>query len=202
MGGEARARLQGAIADGGTIKDMTDRRRRLLILALVVLALAALGGLLGWAVANNAPSTAGSGARRVGRPAPDFTITTFDGVRFRLSEQRGKVVVINFWASWCIPCREEAPFLESAWRQYKDKGVVFVGVDIQDTESAARAYIKEFDITYPNGPDVSGEITIDYGVSGIPVTFFVDKEGRVAGRWVGAVGARLLAGSINDLLQR
>ncbi|MDO8532370.1 MAG: TlpA disulfide reductase family protein [Dehalococcoidia bacterium] len=181
---------------------MTDRRRRLLILGLVVLALAALGGLLGWAVANNAPSTAGSGAQRVGRPAPDFTITTFDGTRFRLSEQRGKVVVINFWASWCVPCREEAPFLERAWREYKDKGVVFVGVDIQDTESAARAYIKEFDITYPNGPDVSGEITIDYGVSGIPVTFFVDKEGRVAGRWVGAVGARLLAGSINDLLQR
>ncbi|MEK7682152.1 MAG: TlpA disulfide reductase family protein, partial [Chloroflexota bacterium] len=90
---------------------MTDRRRRLLILALVVLALAALGGLLGWAVANNAPSTAGSGARRVGRPAPDFTITTFDGVRFRLSEQRGKVVVINFWASWCIPCREGTTWL-------------------------------------------------------------------------------------------
>ncbi len=181
---------------------MTDRRRRLLILALVVLALAALGGLLGWAVANNAPATAGSGARRVGRVAPDFTITSFDGARFRLSEQRGKVVVINFWASWCIPCRDEAPFLERAWREYKDKGVVFVGVDIQDTESAARAYIKEFDITYPNGPDVTGEITMDYGVSGIPVTFFVDKEGRVAGRWVGPVDTKLLTGSINDLLRK
>ena len=181
---------------------MASRSKRLVVLGVVVLALVAFGGLLGWATANKTLPTAGSGAQKVGRPAPDFTITTFAGERFRLSEQRGKVVVVNFWASWCIPCRDEAPYLELAWRQFKDRGVVFVGVDIQDAEADARAYIKEFDITYPNGPDTTGEITIDYGVSGIPVTFFVDREGRIRGRWVGAISMGMLASSIEDMLQR
>ncbi|MBI4307841.1 MAG: TlpA family protein disulfide reductase [Chloroflexi bacterium] len=181
---------------------MTSPSKRLVVLGIVVLALLAFGGLLGWATTNKTAPTAGSGAQKVGRPAPDFTITTFAGQKLRLSEQRGKVVVVNFWASWCIPCRDEAPYLEMVWRQFKDKGVVFVGVDIQDTEADARAYIKEFGITYPNGPDTTGEITIDYGVSGIPVTFFLDREGRVRGRWVGAITREMLTKSIEDLLQR
>ncbi|MBI2832684.1 MAG: TlpA family protein disulfide reductase, partial [Chloroflexi bacterium] len=103
--------------------------------------------------------------------------------------------------SWCPPCREEAPILEEVWRRYQDKGVTFIGVDIQDAEADARAYIKEFGITYPNGPDIGGRITIDYGVGGIPVTFFVNREGLIVSRWVGAINERILVSRIEDLLR-
>ena len=108
--------------------------------------------------------------------------------------------MINFWASWCPPCREEAPLLESTWRDYEDEEVFFVGVDIQDREEDARAYIREFGITYPNGPDVDGRITVDYGVIGIPVTFFVDRGGVVVRRWVGAVKGRQLVAWVDELV--
>lgn len=112
-------------------------------------------------------------------PAPDFTLQLFDGGTFRLSEQRGKVVVINFWASWCQPCKDEAPDLERTWRRYRDKGVIFVGVNWSDTEAKARAYLKEFDITYPNGPDLGRRIGQKYRIQGVPETFFVDRQGNV-----------------------
>jgi cytochrome c biogenesis protein CcmG/thiol:disulfide interchange protein DsbE len=89
--------------------------------------------------------------------APKFALPLFSGSTFSLAEQRGKVVVVNFWASWCVPCRQEAPLLESTWRKYKDRGVVFVGVDYVDTDREALAFIKEFDVTYPNGPDMGTE---------------------------------------------
>ena len=138
----------------------------------------------------------------VGKPAPDFTITSLDGKSsLTLSDLKGKPVILNFWASWCVPCRVEAPFLESAWRAYGDRGVVFIGVDIQDSERDALAYIREFDVTYPNGTDTKGRITVSYGVSGIPVTFFVDKKGIVVRRWVGALKHQQLIDWVNELLE-
>ncbi len=112
-------------------------------------------------------------------PAPDFTLQLFDGGTLRLSDQRGKVVVINFWASWCQPCKDEAPDLERVWRRYKDKGVLFVGINWSDTEAKARAYLQEFNITYPNGPDLGRRIGQKYRIQGVPETFFVDKQGNI-----------------------
>ena len=142
---------------------------------------------MGWALANREPVTAQSGFTRVSKPAPDFALPLFDGGQLALSQNRGKPAVINFWASWCPPCRDEAPLLEQAWRAYQGDGVLFVGVDIQDSEAEAVSYLREFDITYPNGPDRDGRITVDYGVIGLPVTFFVNREGMVERRWVGAI---------------
>ncbi|MBI2952757.1 MAG: TlpA family protein disulfide reductase [Chloroflexi bacterium] len=124
-------------------------------------------------------------AVRVGRQASDFSIKLFSGEEFRLSDQRGKAVAVNFWASWCPPCREEAPVLERAWQAYKDRGAVLVGVDIWDNESDARAFMKEFGITYPNGLDATGEIAIEYGVTGLPETWFIDRDGKLVRRWIG-----------------
>ena len=127
-----------------------------------------------------------------GREAPDFSLQLFSGEAFHLNDQRGRVAVVNFWASWCLPCREEAPTLEAFWRSYRSKGVVMVGVNIWDTESSARAFIEEFGITYPNGPDRKGTIAIDYRVTGVPETFFIDREGKIIHRHIGPVNRRLM----------
>ena len=91
--------------------------------------------------------------------------------------------------------------LERAWRTYRGDGVLFVGVDIQDSEAEARSYVRQYDITYPNGLDTDGKITIDYGVIGLPVTFFVDSSGIVRRRWVGAIDATTLDAWLNELIR-
>ncbi len=139
----------------------------------------------------------------IAKPAPPFALTLFDGEHLSLDGLRGKVVVVNFWASWCFPaCYEEAPVLEEAWRLYKNKDVVIVGVNVQDTEKAAKEFMDRFQFTFPNGPDPGGKISIDYGVYGIPETFVLDKEGRIAYKHVGAVDADTLSTQIDKLLGR
>jgi cytochrome c biogenesis protein CcmG/thiol:disulfide interchange protein DsbE len=170
--------------------------------ALVIVALIAFGflALLVWGMLNKEPITGLSGVTMVNRPAPDFTLTTFKGNTISLEDLRDKPVVINFWASWCPPCRVEAPLIERTWRAYKNRGLIFLGVNIQDREEDALNYIREFNITYPNGPDPAGEIAINYGVSGLPVTFFVSSKGQVVRRWVGAVDSSVLISSIEEIM--
>jgi cytochrome c biogenesis protein CcmG, thiol:disulfide interchange protein DsbE len=175
-----------------------------IVVALVVGALLALltYGLLqkqGGSFAGFAVNTVGKVAEIRVRPAPDFGLRLFDGRSFRLSEQRGRVVLVNFWASWCPPCHDEAPVLESAWRAYRDRGVVLVGVDVWDSEADARAFLRQYGVTYPNGPDGSGEILIDSGVTGIPETYFVDREGQLVRRWIGPLSPRQVEAFIEEL---
>jgi cytochrome c biogenesis protein CcmG/thiol:disulfide interchange protein DsbE len=137
------------------------------------------------------------------KPAPAFSLALFDGGDLSLEGLRGKVVVVNFWASWCFPaCYDEAPLLEAAWRAHKDHGLVVVGVDVQDTEQAAREFMRRFQFSFPNGSDPKGKISIDYGVYGIPETFLIDKEGRIAYKHIGAINAETLPAQIKELLER
>jgi len=136
--------------------------------------------LLGWAFIERGRTAPTAG------PAPDFTLSLYEdydgglGIReFRLREWRGHPVVINFWASWCKPCEEEAPLLEALWRKYRARGVIFVGVDYLDVPSAALDYLRRFEITYPNGPDLGTRISRLYRITGVPETFVVDPEGQV-----------------------
>jgi len=170
--------------------------------AITIAALVAIGflGLLVWGMLNRQPITGLSGVTMVNRAAPGFTLTTFNGTTISLQDLRGKPVVINFWASWCPPCRVEASLLERMWRAYKNRGLIFLGVNIQDREKDALNYIREFDITYPNGPDPIGEISIDYGVSGLPVTFFISGKGEVVRRWVGAIEKSVLISAIEEIM--
>ena len=163
-----------------------------------LLAWAGLLGLLvltGWGLWHSRLTQVDSGA------APDFTLTQFDGQTFRLSDQRGKVVVINFWASWCLPCRQEAPALEATWRAYRDRGVVFVGVDYVDTDAEARRFMVEFDNTYPNGPDLGTRISQLYRIKGVPETYFVNAKGDLRGVIIGPTTASELQQRIDALLQ-
>ncbi len=169
--------------------------------AIVVIVSVGFLGFLVWGLLNKQPLTGLSGITMVNRPAPDFTLTTFEGTTISLEGLKGRPIVINFWASWCPPCRIEAPLLERTWRAYKNRDVVFIGVDVQDREEDALNYIREFDITYPNGPDPTGEISIDYGVSGLPVTFFVSRQGEIVRRWVGAIERSVLISSIEEIMK-
>lgn len=156
--------------------------------------------LMGIGLLSSEPVTGRSGYTRVGKPAPEFTLPLFGGGELEFSQSFGKPTVINFWASWCPPCREESPLLERTWRAFKDSGVQFIGVDIQDSEEDAKAYINEFGITFPNGLDDAGRITIDYGVIGLPVTFFISSDGIVQRRWVGAIRENRLVPWIEELV--
>src|SRR3990172_6778264 len=140
-----------------------------------------------------------AGPRAAG-PAPDFTLNTFQGQEITLSDLRGQVVVINFWASWCPPCREEEAYLESTWREYQDRGVVFIGVDYVDTDREALAYIAEFDITYPNGPDLGTRISQAYRIQGVPETYFVAKDGTLRGVKIGPLAPPELEERLETLL--
>jgi cytochrome c biogenesis protein CcmG/thiol:disulfide interchange protein DsbE len=135
------------------------------------------------------------------KPAPAFSLTLFDGTVVRLEALRGKVVFLNFWASWCPPCRAEARMLEAAWRRYAGRDVVFLGINIQDTEEAARQFLAEFDVTYPNGMDPGSKIAIDYGVWGLPETFIIDREGRITYKHVGALGMDTVIAKVDEARQ-
>jgi cytochrome c biogenesis protein CcmG/thiol:disulfide interchange protein DsbE len=132
-------------------------------------------------------------------PAPDFAMQTFDGSRFSLGGQRGSVVVVNFWASWCQPCQSEAPVLERAYHRYQPDGVQFVGVDIKDTPEDARSFLSRYVSTYPNGFDAQKQIYIDYGVYGLPETFVVDRNGLVIHHVIGPVTEEQLTGWLAPL---
>ena len=143
--------------------------------------------------------------------APAFEWTTFEGQTLNLANLQGKPIVLNFWASWCNPCREEAPILQATWLKYKDQGLVVVGVDYVDTETEAKKYMTEFNITYPNGPDVQTRISQAYHITGVPETYFITREGkllsgtdatgRAYGNWIGPIPAAALQARVEKLLQ-
>lgn len=137
----------------------------------------------------------------VAKPAPSFTLTLFDGATLNSKDILGKAVLVNFWASWCVPCRAEARALEETWQKYRDRGVVFLGLNIQDKEADARAFVKEFGITYLNGRDSSGKIAIDYGVWGIPETFFLDPQGRITYKHAGELRVPVITAKLDEALK-
>jgi cytochrome c biogenesis protein CcmG/thiol:disulfide interchange protein DsbE len=170
------------------------------IIALVVgLVIVALLGLMIWGIGKRAAGTTGNVPVPT-RPAPAFTLPLFEGGQFDLAANKGKPVLVNFWASWCIPCEEEAPALEAMSKAYKDR-VVFVGVNVQDTDPLARGFLKRFNVTYPNGRDASGTIAVDYGMSGVPETYFVDRSGQLVRKWQGPLDEPRLRQFLDDLLR-
>ncbi|MCL4561869.1 MAG: TlpA family protein disulfide reductase [Chloroflexi bacterium] len=139
-------------------------------------------GLLGFlTVIGLALRRAQQGPITIGQTVPPINLTLFDGSQVQTTDMAGKVILINFWASWCQPCAQEAAYLQQAWEYYQPGGqVVFLGIDYVDTEPAATAYLKQFNITYPNGPDLATRISQEFRIRGVPETYIIDKSGKLA----------------------
>lgn len=144
-----------------------------------------------------------------GEPMPTFALDRLQGGEWRPELSRiafedllGQVVVVNFWASWCDPCRIEAGDLEAAWQAYKDRGVVFVGIAHKDAATKAEQHIAEFEVTYPNVQDPSGRVARAYGVTGVPETFVIAQDGTLVKHFIGVVTSAQLAGAIDPQLSR
>jgi cytochrome c biogenesis protein CcmG/thiol:disulfide interchange protein DsbE len=136
-----------------------------------------------------------------GRPAPDFSLPTLQpGDSIKLSELRGNVVVVNFWASWCIPCRDEHPVLLAASQVYEPKGVRFVGIAYNDKPGDSQRWLDELGSSYPSLVDNGARTAIDYGVSGVPETFILDKQGVVAFKKFGPITSGEITQKLDSLL--
>ncbi len=171
---------------GGDHDDRSRTRSPWMLGLLILLAIVSLGIYQAFDQGEFEPDVLEVQGPRIGQPAPDFTLTTFDGERFTLSEHRGKTIVLNFWGSWCLPCREEMPALQQAWER-SDDSVMFVGIGSKrDRESQAMDFAKEFGVTYPIGRDseggtvAAGKISKAYQVNVFPSTFFIAPDGTVS----------------------
>ncbi len=161
------------------------RRGRWILAGTVATAVTLLTALLAFGLSRD-PTVIRSPL--LARPAPEFALRTLAGGRtVRLSDLRGQVVVLNFWASWCAACKEEHPNFVVAWERYRDQEVVFVGIVFQDKTSNAIAYMREMGGDWPNLVDESGVTALEYGVYGVPETFFIDPGGVIRHKEIGAV---------------
>ena len=173
--------------------------RRLIVAGWLLVGLAALLALL---TLNVRTPGALSGASTMSAPARAFDLETLDGGgRLSLAELRGSPVVINFWASWCVPCRDEAPLLADIAQRYRSQGLRVVGIVYQDDGGAAREFMTRYGLTYPALLDPEGRTAIDYGVLGIPETFFVDRDGIMRFRQIGPVSQAQLPQQVAEILR-
>jgi cytochrome c biogenesis protein CcmG/thiol:disulfide interchange protein DsbE len=141
-----------------------------------------------------------------GEKAPVFELQFFSGYELdekqtvSLDDMRGNIVVLNFWASWCVQCRDETALFEQAWRRHQDDGVIFLGVAYVDVEPKSLAYMKEFDVTFPNAPDLRSAISDAYRITGVPETFIIDRDGTIVFTKEGPVYEAELNRVLTDLL--
>jgi cytochrome c biogenesis protein CcmG/thiol:disulfide interchange protein DsbE len=172
---------------------------------------AALGllAILGYALAV-APGRTGEPGSRINssratidlrlRPAAPFALRLFDGGSFELAAARGHPTLVNFWASWCAPCQEEMPALETLHHKFGGRGVRVVGVNLWDGQADARRFLAESGASYPNGPDPDGTTAVEYGVRGIPETYLIDRDARLVRRWLGPIDPADVGSALDALL--
>jgi len=181
-------------------------RRRVIIFVAVGLFNAGLLALLASQLlvpANQGSAT--SISPLIGHPAPDFTLPLLSADPahpIHLASLKGKPVMINFWASWCVACQQEAPLLENTWQRVQRQGIVFLGIDYGDTQSDGLNFLRQYGITYPNVTDTNGQVAINYGLTGVPETVFIDRRGIMVQKVIGELTEQTLQDNLNILLQK
>jgi cytochrome c biogenesis protein CcmG, thiol:disulfide interchange protein DsbE len=194
--------VDNAQAQGAAYKH--KRRRRIVIICVVSLLNIALVALILSQLLTPAPHSASDPL--VNQPAPNFSLALLRPENGKsallLSNFKGKAVVLNFWASWCDPCKEEAPLLEKSWKQMQTQGkdVAFVGIDYQDSSSNSLNFLQQNHITYPIVVDMDGSVATKYGLTGLPQTFFIDRNGKVLRREAGELTSQLLASGLQMIM--
>jgi cytochrome c biogenesis protein CcmG/thiol:disulfide interchange protein DsbE len=174
-------------------------RRALQIVA--VLLLAGMVGLFVKSLIDNGTTVSALVADGRRPAAPAVTLEKLDGSgTMSLASLRGKVVVLNFWASWCGPCKDEAPLLQQIWVQYRDQGVVVLGIDSQDASSDGRAFAARYKLTYPLLHTAGSDLSHRWGVTGYPETFLIDRDGHVVRHFPGAVTGSDLTEALKPLV--
>ncbi len=185
---------------------MSAGLRRLLVVIVVVAGLAAL---FVFGILRDATRRDDIPSALIGRQAPDFMMPLFAryqteyGRTFDTSRMRGQPMVVNFWASWCAPCRDEMPVLQATWQEYQNE-VLFVGVDTQETTRTyepSEALMDQFSLTYPSGKDEDNNINVNYGLFGVPETFFIRADGTVSYRHSGPVTQEIMTEQLRALLE-
>ena len=181
--------------------EQTKSPSRSIVTIFVWVGVIALLALLGWGLMQTKASRP-----EVGETAPGFNLEFFEGYEWdgktaaSLDDMKGQIVVMNFWASWCVECRVETDELEAAWQKCADQGVVFVGVAYSDVEPNSIEYMKEFDVSFPHAPDLGTRISNEYDITGVPETFIIDQNGEVAHVQIGPISASTLDSVIGQLL--
>ncbi|MGH2589509.1 MAG: TlpA family protein disulfide reductase [Actinomycetota bacterium] len=174
-------------------------RRRTVVIAFTLVPVVAFALLLSTGLGRDPRALP---SELVGKPAPRYTLPRLDGDgEIALASLRGQVVVVNFWASWCLACREEHPDLLAAWNRYRERGVVLIGIDFEDTEQAATAYAREMGGDWPLLTDPGSRTAIAYGVFGVPETFVIAPDGTITAKRVGAVTYEWLTAEIDAALR-
>jgi cytochrome c biogenesis protein CcmG, thiol:disulfide interchange protein DsbE len=150
----------------------------------------------GGSTSSNAASLSGG---LIGSPAPEFALKSIDGSTVQLSELRGKALMVNFWATWCPPCKEEMPVLQSAYEKYRDEGFEFVGIDMKEDEATVRNFVEEGGYSWTFLLDSDGQVSNSYRVVGVPTTYFIDREGIIQGMFIGAISKSVLESKLDSI---
>ncbi len=197
----------GEIPSGQFTRGRKSRRsrRRVIIILVVSLINLALLVLLGSQLLTPAQNQSNaSSSPLISHPAPDFTLAVLSAhagtaSKMHLADLKGKPIVLNFWASWCDPCKHEAPLLQATWQSVHSQGIIFLGIDFQDTRSDGLNFLQKYGITYLNVVDDTGSTAINYGVSGVPETFFLDRHGVIVSKVIGELTEQTLQSNLHLL---
>lgn len=177
-------------------------RRKSYIVGIVILVNVGLLAFLLTQLLTPAPSS----DPIVGHPAPGFTLSALEPASGKstlsLSDFKGKAIVLNFWASWCVPCKEELPLLENTWKQMQAQGkdVIVIGIDYQESSSPATSFLQQNGVTYPAALDASGSVASTYGITSLPDTFFINRDGTVVSKELREITAQVLSNNLKLIL--
>ncbi len=194
------------VAEIVPVQKNTNKKRRYRIIFFVVTLINVGILVLLWTLLTTPASHPTSSDPLVDHTAPNFSLTmlraTPTSEQLSLSDFKGKAVVLNFWASWCAPCNQEAPLLQRTWQQMQAqrKDVVFLGIDFQETSGTALSFLQQHHITYPLVMDASGSVVIKYNATSLPQTIFINRDGKVVSREVGQLTDQLLSNGLQAIL--